>query len=116
MVSRGGGERTFYRVRGQAGRSGGGRSSGGWWCFIKASVTEEEVRGRLFDEGCGTSVRFGSILVREGGTRRRMAHRHGPKGRRRLRHPKVGEDLAGWAVLGRSGPQVGPTQKKTQGK
>jgi hypothetical protein len=63
MVSRGIGESTFYRAGGQAGRSGGGRSSGGWWCFIKASVTEEEVRGRPFDEGEMKVVvhRFGSV-------------------------------------------------------
>jgi hypothetical protein len=44
-MSRGGGESTFYRAGGGAGRSGGGWSSGGRWCFIKRSVTEEEVRG-----------------------------------------------------------------------
>jgi hypothetical protein len=26
-------------------------SSGGWWCFIKVAVMEEEVSGRPFDEG-----------------------------------------------------------------
>jgi hypothetical protein len=51
MVSRGIGESTFYRAGGQAGRSGGERSSGGRWCFIKALVTKEEARGQPFDEG-----------------------------------------------------------------
>jgi hypothetical protein len=44
-VMRGRGESPFYRVGGRMGRSGGGRSSGGWWCFIRAPVMKEEVRG-----------------------------------------------------------------------
>jgi hypothetical protein len=61
-VSRGGGESAFYWAGGRAGRSGGGRSSGGRWCFIKASVTEEEERGWPFDEGemKGVGRRFSS--------------------------------------------------------
>jgi hypothetical protein len=41
----------FYRWGNGAERSGGGQSSGGRWCFIKAPVMEEEARGWPFDEG-----------------------------------------------------------------
>jgi hypothetical protein len=39
-----------------------GLSSGSRWCFIKMPVTEEEARGRPFDEGemKGVGQRFGS--------------------------------------------------------
>jgi hypothetical protein len=47
-------------------------SSGGWWCFIKVAVMEEEVRWRPFDEGemKGVGRWFGSAPSRC----RRVAH------------------------------------------
>jgi hypothetical protein len=95
-VSRGGGESTFYRVGGRAGRSGGKRSSGGRWCFIKAPVTEVEVRGHPFDEGemKGVGRRFGSA----------------PSGCGRVAHSSVDQKGgSGSASEGGRKPPGGPT-------
>jgi hypothetical protein len=114
-VSRGRGESTFYRVGGRAGRSGGGWSSGGRWCFIKAPIMEEEARERPFDEGemKGVGHRFSSApsgcgRAAHGGAWRGSVDQRGDGGlgiRRWERTP-------GWGDLGWSRPRAWPTWKK----
>jgi hypothetical protein len=82
---------SFYTAGEAAEGRGDGQSNEGQWCFIKAPVTEEEVRGWPFDEGGmkGVGRRFDSA---PSGCRRVAHGARGPKRRRWLRRPKVGED------------------------
>jgi hypothetical protein len=105
-VENGLGGSAFYSAGEAAEGRGDRRSSGGQWCSIKVPVTEEEVRGRPFDEGemngvgwwfdsapsgCGRVAHSGAWC---GGTDRRGG---GGSGVRRW------EKTPRWADLGRSG-------------
>jgi hypothetical protein len=65
----------FYRTGGRAGRLRGGQSSGGRWCFIKASVTEEEARGGHLMRRKRRGWDVGSVRLHPGaGGRQTAAH------------------------------------------
>jgi hypothetical protein len=90
----------FYRGGQAVVGKGDGRPSGGQRCAIKAAVTRRggdgaaTIHGGIEEESM--ACRFSSIRVWEGSTRQRMA-------RRRLGHPKEGDD-----------PRVGVTPQNSE--